>query len=141
MLIDHILSTDAILHILNHLSDRDKIIFCSTSKYFIEFLDHIYFNGLYNYYQVKDLPYYSRFKCVKYTSNNINIPIGITHLTFGDEFNQPIIGCISNNVNLLPEEQNKEKIIFSRLTHLEFGWEFNQSIKGCESENIILFPR
>ncbi|AGC02401.1 FNIP repeat-containing protein [Acanthamoeba polyphaga moumouvirus] len=45
---------------------------------------------------------------------------GITYFKFGNQFNQPIKGCIPNCVQ-----------------HIKFGEKFNQSIKGCIPESVI----
>ena len=49
---------------------------------------------------------------LKNVSTLTNLPINLTHLTFSNDFNQPI------NENVLP----------NKLTHLIFGYQFNQPI-------------
>ncbi|AQN68772.1 FNIp repeat-containing protein [Saudi moumouvirus] len=164
----NILNYDVLLKIFDYLSDKDKICLCSANTDLRQFIYNIKFCGIYNYNKIKDLSYYSRFKYIKYKANNKHIPNSITlsaqrqvrekvlpsrltHLTFVDDFNQSIKGCIPNSVTLSscvfnehslrvfknsPEEQVREKVLPSRLTHLTFGREFNQSIKGCIPNSV-----
>ncbi|QGR54374.1 f-box and fnip repeat-containing protein [Moumouvirus maliensis] len=140
MSITDILNPDVLLYIFSYLSDKDKITICSTNKYFREYLNCVKFNGLYDYHQIRDLSFYSRFKYIKYKANNTNIPEGITHLTFGNRFNQSINGCIPNSVTHLTFKWNFnqpiEGCIPNSITHLTFGNCFNQSIKGCIPNSV-----
>uniref|UniRef100_A0A6G6ACM3 FNIp repeat-containing protein n=1 Tax=Borely moumouvirus TaxID=2712067 RepID=A0A6G6ACM3_9VIRU len=58
MSITDILNPDVLLCIINYLPDRNKIIFCSVNKYFRGYLNHVKFNELHDYYQIKDLSYF-----------------------------------------------------------------------------------
>ncbi|AQN68621.1 FNIp repeat-containing protein [Saudi moumouvirus] len=81
-----ILNHDTILCILDYLPDKDKIILCSSNKHLREYLCNIKLNGLYNYNKIKDLPYYSRFKNIKYETLNKNKPNSVTHLRLKKSF-------------------------------------------------------
>ena len=48
-----------------------------------------------------------------------NIPLTVTHLTFGDRFNQYINGCIPKSV-----------------THLTFGFDYNKSLFNCIPSSV-----
>ncbi|QGR53577.1 fnip repeat-containing protein [Moumouvirus maliensis] len=132
MSIINTLNPDVILYIFDHLSDKDKIMICSTNKYFREYLEHIQFYGLYDYNKIKNLSYYARFRYIEYMVDNINISKGITHLTFINQVDQsikkniPLGEYITNNS---PNKQKIYKFLYNGLTHLTFGCDFNQPIK------------
>ncbi|AVG45964.1 F-box and FNIP repeat-containing [Acanthamoeba polyphaga mimivirus] len=140
MSLSNILNDDVIMCILEYLNDIDKMNFLSVDLRLHSFVNHIWFNGIYDYKLIRELPYLDRFKHIKYETNIINIPKCITHLIFGLFFNQSIKGCIPNSVTHLTFgdnfNQNIENCIPNSVTHLTFGWYFNQNIKDCIPNNV-----
>uniref|UniRef100_A0A6G6ADS9 F-box and FNIp repeat-containing protein n=1 Tax=Borely moumouvirus TaxID=2712067 RepID=A0A6G6ADS9_9VIRU len=131
-----ILDDNIVVYILNFVNDKSKVQFLSTSRKIRNLLMwKIKYTKIYEYGKIKKLPYYNQFNYIKYLANDINIPEGITHLEFGDFFNQPIEKCIPDNIiNLTFGWEFNQPIkgcIPSQLTHLTFGCRFNQSIKEC----------
>ena len=108
------LNEDVILYILEFLNDYDKIRFTSIETQMNSLKYHIKFYNEYEYNKIKHLSFIKNFKQITYLSHDTNIPNNVTHLTFGDRFNQEIKDVIPNSV-----------------THLTFGWKFNREIKDC----------
>jgi hypothetical protein len=73
---------------------------------------------------------------LRYESNRpiFNIPQSITHLTFFENFDQPIDNCIPSSVTHLTFgtgfDRSIKNDIPSSVTHLTFGLHFNQPIKN-----------
>ncbi|AZL89944.1 F-box and FNIP repeat-containing protein [Megavirus baoshan] len=115
-----ILNNDVIIYILEYLNDMDKISFLSVNSRLYSLINNVWFNGIYNYRLIKGLPYINRFKYIKYKTVSINIPDSVTHLTFGNNFNQDVKDCIPVSV-----------------THLKFGHNFDQNVKNCIPNSVI----
>ncbi|AUV58686.1 F-box and FNIP repeat-containing protein, partial [Bandra megavirus] len=130
-----ILNNDVIINIFEFLNDVDKINFSFCDIKLSNFRYCINFNDIYDYDTIKNVPYINRFKKIKYLANSNYIPNGITHLTFGDYFNQNITGCIPDSVIHLTFgdyfDQDITDCIPDNVTHLIFGWVFNQDITNC----------
>ncbi|AUV58578.1 F-box and FNIP repeat-containing protein, partial [Bandra megavirus] len=136
MSITDILNTDVILCILEYLKDDEKMNFMMTCREYYQLKNYINYTSLYEYNNVKNLPMNNRFKRLIYRGQISNknediieyivedldeiIPTSVTHLTFGDDFNQDITDCIPDNI-----------------THLTFGYNFNKNIKGCVPNSVI----
>ncbi|AGD92011.1 putative F-box and FNIP repeat-containing protein [Megavirus lba] len=135
-----ILNDDVIMCILEYLNDFDKMNFLSINIKLYNFINNIWFYGVYDYKLIKELPYLERFKYVEYESNSKIIPNYVTHLTFGYYFNKNIKDCIPNSVTHLTFGKNFNKnireCIPNSVTHLTFGWDFNQNIKGCIPNSV-----
>ncbi|QGR53579.1 fnip repeat-containing protein [Moumouvirus maliensis] len=131
MSIINILNLDVVLYMVKFLSDKEKLIFCSTNKYFRELLDYIKFDDLYEYDQIKDLPFITKFKKISYKSHDVYVPKYVTYLTFGDNYNERIKPCFF----YFPKRKFK-KILPPGLTYLKFGWFFNQPIKKYIPNNV-----
>jgi len=99
-----------------HIRDDQKMTdFIGTN------ITRIYFGGLFDQQIPKLSESITHLAFGDYFNQSINgcISKSITHLTFGYKFNQPIKGCIPKSV-----------------THLTFGYNFNQSIKGCIPKSV-----
>ena len=130
--------TDEFLHICAYLSDKDNIQLSATSKCLSVIKFHILFFTRMQIVDIIHLSYFHQFSnvimsdtneslpkhtsCLTFSLNkSINgcIPNSVTHVTFGDYFDQPIEDCIPNSV-----------------THLTFGFDFNQPINGCIPDSV-----
>ncbi|AQN68768.1 FNIp repeat-containing protein [Saudi moumouvirus] len=70
----------------------------STNHHFHYFIDKIFYNDIHHYRLVRNLPFFNKLKKIGYFASTNNIPNGITHLTFNNEFNDNVDGCIPNSV-------------------------------------------
>ncbi|AVG47073.1 F-box and FNIP repeat-containing [Acanthamoeba polyphaga mimivirus] len=52
-----ILNDDIIMYILEYLNDTDKMKFLSVNSRLYSFINHIWFNGIYDYNLIKGLSY------------------------------------------------------------------------------------
>src|SRR5690606_35521171 len=81
-----------------------------------------------------DLPPHTKYLSFVQNSNqpnqSVNIPSTITHLTFGDKFDQPIDNLPPNITHLTSGENFNQKIenLPPKITQLIFGMKFNQNI-------------
>ncbi|AEX61325.1 putative F-box and FNIP repeat-containing protein [Megavirus courdo7] len=57
-----ILNDDVIMYILEYMDDMDKLNFLSVDLRLRGFINNIWFNDVYDYKLIKDLPYFNRFK-------------------------------------------------------------------------------
>jgi len=67
-------------------------------------------------------------------------PLSVTHLDFGDWFNQSVKSCISPSVTHLIFSKDFNKTVYGRIpssvTHLTFGDHFNRSIYQCIPSSV-----
>ncbi len=140
------LPEDVLAEILFHLEDKNKIQFLSINTSFHVFKNKILFTNAVDPCKVNHLSYYDNFVNIKFSNDfNENIstyqfPLNITHLTFGDNFNQKIDNCIPKRVTHLifgySFNQKIDNCIPKGVTHLTFGWCFNQEIDGCIPSSV-----
>ncbi|AUV58573.1 F-box and FNIP repeat-containing protein [Bandra megavirus] len=158
MSITDILNIDIIMCILDYLQDYDKMNFMMTCKEYYAIKNYVNYINIYEYNNVKLLPFRNKFKRLIYRgkipNNNISIikneylvknlnkpiPDGLTHLKFEPSFNQDVKNCIPNSVIHLVFGWNfnqdvKDCIPYS-VTHLTFGHSFNQNIKNCIPNSV-----
>jgi len=120
---------DIIFEISKYLTDKEKILLSMT----LRTLDKLKYKFIYyekiDANRIMHLSYFDNFECVEisnprecvpknakyiyFETNATDIPYGVTHLTFGDSFDEPI-----------------DSIIPLSVTHLSFGSSFDQSIKN-----------
>jgi len=134
---------DIILKISKLLTDKEKISFSATIISINRLKHKFIFQEKTNMGQIKYLPYFDNFEFVEisdimYTANfithfpknmkyvhfrtcNTCIPPFVTHLTFGDHFNQTIKDCLPRSI-----------------TYLTFGYCFNQSMISITSTGDII---
>jgi len=119
---------DIFLEIGKLLTDKDKIYLSSSSKILIDLKCKFIYHEKINIKKIITLPYFNNFECVEINNNQdmypkyakyihfvaytIEIPPFVTHLIFGNNFNEPIKNIIPHSV-----------------THLNFGCCFNQPIE------------
>ena len=126
---------DAILHILDYLSDIDKINFTSACHKFASFRPVIKLDKTVDYHDLS-MSSFHKFKKIRYLTNRTSrIPDGITSLVFTDSFNKPFSKSrIPQSVREIKFgqafNQSIENSIPSHVTHLVFGQNFNQPIGG-----------
>src|ERR1700722_15408620 len=123
-----------ILYIIELLDDYSKNRFIQTNHQFNNYCKSIIYNNKYEYNEIIDkINEGYIFKKICYITYDKNIPSSVTHLTFGEEFNQNIKECIPSSVTYLKFgsnfNQDIKNCIPSSVTHLTFGEEFNQNIK------------
>ena len=104
---------DIYCYICSFLRDLDKLNFLSVSSDMHILKSKIFFNDYVHINNIFDIWYFDRFTHI-ITDRLVKYPKCLTHLTFGDDFNQDIKDCIPISV-----------------THLTFGYYFNQNIKDC----------
>src|ERR1700729_3602153 len=108
------LNLDVINVILFYLEDKSKVKLLMLNKkttkkiYKIIFFDEFHDEKTI----IKMTNMLSKFKKIKNYHMKFRVSNVVTHLTFGDSFNQPIKDSIPNSI-----------------THLTFGFDFNLSIK------------
>src|SRR5688572_1533667 len=112
-----IICKDLILKIGEYMTDQEKIRLSSTSRTMSQ-LKHIFnYDEVIDVAKIYQLPYFDNFKRVwisnkksMYPKNAISvyflayttkIPSGVTHLSFVDDFNEPIKNCIPSTVKFL----------------------------------------
>jgi len=128
------LSSDSILQICRSFSDRDKIRLAAVSKR-LDYLTHkfTYYDRI-DLEKIVELPYFDNFKHVEVSDLKYKCPKFLTHLMFGDRFNQSVKGYIPGTVTHLTFghhfNQPIEDCIPISVTHLSFCFRFNQSIDG-----------
>src|SRR5579872_6166270 len=123
----NVLIDDIIAYIMTFLTDIEKIKFLSLEKRLHMLKNKVQYNSLVHNDVICNLVYYDMFTNVRINRLNSKcnrFPKYITHLTFGDTFNNDITGLISNS-------------IIARITHLTFGAAFDQDIKGCIPTSVI----
>ncbi|BCS82686.1 putative F-box and FNIP repeat-containing protein [Cotonvirus japonicus] len=134
---------DVIFYILEYLTDQEKIIFFSVNKKFNKFKYEIYFYTEYDYDKIKNLPYYNRFKQIKFTGTE-NIPIETTNLIF----HSPILNYVPLTKDTIPKNVKRLKFgpffnlplndcIHDGITHVKFGKMFNQPIIGQIPKSVV----
>lgn len=109
------LPCDIILYIHNYLNDCDFMSLLSTNSGLFNLKYEIKFSGVYEYDKVKNSPFYDNIKFMKYKATNLDIPKKITHLTFENNFNEPIENKIDDNIS-------------GNLISLDLGCNFNYPI-------------
>jgi len=139
------------------LTDRQKIRLTMTSKS-MNLLKHIFvYQKKIDITKIRNLSYFNNFecveisnarykrmpqkiKCVYFKASKRNIPLFVTHLTFDDEFDKSIDGCIPASVTHLKFGRlfNRQinNCIPSSVIHLTFGMWFNQPIKNCIPQSV-----
>nr|URM61964.1 F-box and FNIP repeat domain containing protein [Mimivirus sp.] len=181
MSIIDILNIDVIICIFDYLKDYDKMNFMMTCKEYYCLRNDVKYTNLYEYNIIEKLSFNNKFKRLVYRgqipNTNVSIvkhieeflvkdldklvPNNVTHLTFGQDFNQNINGYIPNTItnltfgfrfnksikNCIPDSvtnltfgsnfnQNIKDCIPNSVTNLTFGWDFNQDIKNCIPNTI-----
>lgn len=106
------LHSDTILCICDYLSDKDKLRFLSTSKYFETTRHVVTFTTQVCIRNIINLLQFDQFSDIIASSVNVIFPRCIKRLTFGYFFEGPINNKIPGTV-----------------THLTFGWTFNSSVR------------
>src|ERR1700678_1367527 len=130
-----------IKYIIQYLDDHSKNSFIrSNAKLYTLNKSIIYYNE-YSYDEIVDIIEKGyKFKWISFFTDNINIPNGITHLSFNDIFNKNIKGCIPNSITHLTFgrdfNQDIKGCIPNSVTHLTFGREFNKNIKECIPNSV-----
>src|SRR5205814_1226471 len=83
---------------------------------------------------VCELDYYDMFVNI-FCNDLVKFPLCVTHLTFGNKFNQDIKSAITASVTHLTFGRNFNQDIKSAIpasiTHLTFGYSFNQDIRSA----------
>ena len=79
---------DIIVHILSYLTDNEKLKFMLVNKSMSSYKFIIKYDQIYDYEKIKGLSFYKNFNKIKYMAHDNKIPFGVTHLTYGDWFNQ-----------------------------------------------------
>jgi hypothetical protein len=126
---------DLIINIGEDLTDKEKITLSMVSKKLNKFKHKFIYREQIIITKINNLSFFDNFesvimfndgrypKNVKYIYCKANTQTvifpNITHLTFSNDFDQPINNCIPDSV-----------------THLTFGQNFNQSIKGCIPNSV-----
>jgi len=82
--------TDEILHICAYLSDKDNIQLSATSKCLSVIKSRILFLTKVRIKNIIHLSYFHQFSNIVMYNTNGSLPKHVTHLTFGERFNQPI---------------------------------------------------
>ncbi|BCS83147.1 putative F-box and FNIP repeat-containing protein [Cotonvirus japonicus] len=115
---------DTILYILDIIDDQSKIRFLMTNQNTYSLFEHVKFLDFHDYDKIKDLRFRNKFKRVIYKNgcsymdeikkrpeklvnkffieNSLDvIPISVTDITFGWDFNESIKNCIPNTITNL----------------------------------------
>jgi hypothetical protein len=146
-------SLDMILKISEYLTDREKLYITMTSKLMDNFKYKLTYVEKVHIQWIKNKSYFDNFENVeisdvvsqfpKYVKNiyfeartnllsHVMNSCRITHLDFGDLFNQPILYTIPESVTHLRFGRRYNKLLSNRIpnsvTHLTFGDSFNQPI-------------
>jgi len=150
------LYNDIFLQIGNFLSNRDKINLSMlwNSMYHLKF--RFTYHEKVNIMKIAKLPYFINFtnveapqsilpnlrsdKCIYFKSRTANVPDNVTHLTFDDDFNQPLLSIPPSVKYLAFGKKFNQPIDFipTSVTHLIFGDDFNQPIKGIPESVVFL---
>src|SRR5579872_4241728 len=136
-----VLIKDIIVYITTYLTDKIKLNLLSSNKYFHSLKNEIIYHDCIDIDKIHHLWYYDRF--TKLVVHNIqhHIPKSVTHLTFGDNFNQNIKDCIPDSVTHLTFsdefDQDIKDCIPKSVIHLHFGHSFNQDIRNCIPNSVI----
>ena len=131
---------DIYCYLCTFLTDRDKINFLSSSTTLHGFKSKIFLNDRIFINKITQLWYFDRFTNI--ITNQLGYIPNISHVTFGNYFNQNIKDCIPASVTHLTfgyyfnqDIKDVSSSIPMQLcvtyTHLTFGIYFNQNIKGC----------
>lgn len=112
--------------------------FSVSDEKYIKFIPHTVTHLQFDIYEVYDPTIRSYIPMFFFTKDSI--PKFITHLTFGDSFDEDIMGCIPNSVTHLTFgryfNRSIKDCIPNSVTHLTFGSYFNQDIKGCIPNSV-----
>jgi len=132
--------TDEILHICAYLSDKDNIHLSATFKRFSVIKFQILFFTEMHIKDIIHLSYFHQFSNVTMSDTNESLPKHVTHLTFGENFDQPINSCIPDSVTHLTFSvkfnQQINGCISNSVTHLTFGDNFDRPINGCMPDSV-----
>jgi len=135
------METDIIVYLaVSYLDDYDKIQLMMITKKYYSLRFKFTFNNKVKYSLVEYLSYYDSFTNLIINNNDLILPKKIKYLTFGENFNQSIKGCIPNSVTHLTFDwkfdQSIEGCIPNSVTHLTFGRNFDQPIEGCIPKSV-----
>ena len=132
--------TDEIVHICAQLSDKDNVNLSATSKHLSVIKFRVLFFTKRHVKDIINLPYFHQFSNVVMSDANECSPKHVTHLTFCNDFNQPINGCISDSITHLIFghcfNQPINGCIPDSVTNLTFSYHFNQPIDGCIPDSV-----
>ncbi|AGF85767.1 FNIP repeat-containing protein [Moumouvirus goulette] len=143
--ITNILGIDEIIHILNFLEDNLKMRLLKSCKMIYELREKINYTNCYDYNDVQKLPFYKKFKNVKFevTTGCVSIPEGVNILIFDDDFNEPLTFNLPERITCIKFGKKfnqfiKPGVIPNNVTSLNFGNEFNQPLEqGCIPNSVI----
>ncbi|AKI80021.1 putative F-box and FNIP repeat-containing protein [Acanthamoeba polyphaga mimivirus] len=145
----NVLESHVILHIIEFLSDHEKIKFMSTCKSLYEFRCHITYNNFYVYDTINHLGFVNKFKKLIHLSifdespknygptiivKSIKdiIPPNTTCIIFDDDFDEDITDFIPEGIKYVvfgfSFNQSIRNILPCGLIELRLGYNFRQSI-------------
>ena len=111
---------EILLLIMDHLTDREKLNLIECSKYANTLKNKFSLNEQHYYCtMIGKLSYYNRFTNLM-LSQLITLPIGITHLIFGNNFNKAIKGAIPNSVTHLTIPKRYVNYITKHMANINF---------------------
>ncbi|BCS82656.1 F-box and FNIP repeat-containing protein [Cotonvirus japonicus] len=119
------LPCDIIMYIRNYLNDCDTVNLLSTNSGLFNLKHEVKLLDVYEYDKVKNSPFYNNIKFIKYKATNLGVPEKITHLTFENNFNEPIENKIDDNIS-------------KNLISLDLGCNFNHPINEFISKCVNL---
>jgi hypothetical protein len=123
---------DIYIHICSFLDDLSVLTFLSTNNHSNKLKNKVFYSGGVFINKINRLWYFDRFTNI-ITKKICRFPKNITYLTFGHDFNQPLLDIIPSSVTASAIRLG----IPSNITHLTFGKRFNQSITGAIPASII----
>lgn len=96
-----------------------------------------YFNDMIEINKIIHSQWFNKFTNILVNDTRIKIPLSVTKLTFGFDFDYLIKGFIPSTVIYLDlgDHFNMpiKECIPSSVTHLRFGWKYNMGYKDCIS--------
>lgn len=142
---------DTLLIICTHLLDKEKVLLTSLCKSTREYLFVFTYCEAIEHNKIRNLAQFENFenviltesdqipprhaKYIHFSALTINLPSRVTHLTFGDKFNESVADRIPQIVThlIFGDEYDRPIVdtIPSSVTHLVFRQSPNQCLAGC----------
>ena len=130
--------SDIVNQIIFYLTVKDKLIVLSISKFHHNLIKLISFDEKVYLRKIIGSPYFNKFTNI-IVENQVYILNKITHLTFDDNFDQPIIN-IPNTVKYLTFgfyfNRSINNVIPNGVIHLIFGCKFNLIIRDTIPNSV-----
>jgi len=139
-------SIEIILKIFDTSRDKEKVYVAATCKQLNSIMDRLIFFQKVRVTKITHLPYFDNFKHVE-IGDFVRYPKYVTHVTFGNSFDNPIVNKMPSSVTHVTFGRNFNRSfsanMLSSVTHLTFGHHFNQPLKLCMPQSVthLIFGR